>query len=70
MPCLPAPMLQLGGFEGAKQGLAEGRLKPEQFKVLTRYAGAGLLCLCACVITGRVALQAAVNEAAGARMSP
>ncbi|PRW32622.1 hypothetical protein C2E21_8337 [Chlorella sorokiniana] len=35
------PGVFLGGFEGAKQGLAEGRYKPEQFKVLTRYAGWG-----------------------------
>ncbi|KAI7841223.1 hypothetical protein COHA_005187 [Chlorella ohadii] len=35
------PGVFLGGFEDAKRGLAEGRYKPEQFKVLTRYAGWG-----------------------------
>lgn len=29
----------IGGFPAAKQGLAAGDFKPEQFKVLTRYAG-------------------------------
>ena len=37
------PPLQLGGFEDAKRGLADGRFRPEQFKVLTRYAGVPLL---------------------------
>lgn len=43
LPCSCPPLpacLQLGGFEGAKKGLAEGRFTPDQFMVLTRYAGA------------------------------
>ncbi|KAL4855729.1 hypothetical protein ACK3TF_003809 [Chlorella vulgaris] len=35
------PGVYLGGFEDAKRGVAEGRFEPEQFKILTRYAGWG-----------------------------
>lgn len=43
-----APFLQLGGFEDAKRGVAEGRFEPEQFKILTRYAGVCIECMCGC----------------------
>ena len=29
----------VGGFPAARRGLASGKYTPEQFKVLTRYAG-------------------------------
>ncbi|KAL4421283.1 hypothetical protein ABPG75_010574 [Micractinium tetrahymenae] len=35
------PGVHVGGFNEARRGLTEGRFSPDQFKVLTRYAGWG-----------------------------